>query len=295
MNRYQIAGVEVAIEWEKEEEKNYIYGSHDCIILPRAMEAFGVREGLKVQTLGSMQVKVHDVQALSLNTRSRRLYNQRWYETSSENILTLYDLFEGEKPCYSMIMAKDYSQVDYIPHCKEYAHYDLQWLMFPFECRMLHLGGMVLHGAAIEYKREGIIFSGISGAGKSTEAHLWQYYRNALILNGDAPAIHDEDGMPRVYGTPWNGTSGESINRSTPLKAIVLVKKGDCNKLRAVDEKEAVLAVFSNTFHMNFDLGLIDFCITYIQKLVKHIGVYELTCRVEEEAVNVVAQELFQS
>ena len=45
---------------------------------------------------------------------------------------------------------------------------------------------------------------------------------------------------------------------------------------------------------MNFDLAVIDFCMAYIQKLVKHIEVYELTCRVDEGAVEVVQSAIFK-
>lgn len=294
MNWYQIAGINISISWEKEEEKQHIYAYHDCIILPRVMEAFGIRQINKAQVLGTMNVRVHGIEEIEINAKSRQVYNQRWQETEDKKILTMYDLVRGDQMGYSIMMAKDYSQVDYLPHCEEYNHYDLQWLIYPFECRMLYLGGIVLHGAAIEYKAQGIIFSGVSGAGKSTQAHLWQYYREALILNGDAPAIHDMDGIPRVYGTPWCGSSEEAINRSIPLKAVILVKKGEVNKIRKLDEREAVLALFSNTFHMNFDLAVIDFCMAYIQKLVKHIEVYELTCRVDEGAVEVVQSAIFK-
>lgn len=296
MEHYQIAGVNISVTWEEEQEKEDIYKYHDCIILPRMMEAFRLREKLQTLSFGKMDVVVHGVkgfEVLDFKTKGRQVYNQQWHEEEDENIFTLYDLWKGQGG-YSLRMSKDYSRIEYIPHCKEYAHYDLQWLMFAFECRVLHLGGIVLHGAAIEYKGEGIIFSGVSGAGKSTQAHLWQAYRNALILNGDAPAIHDINGIPKVFGTPWCGSSGEAVNRSAPLKAIVLVKQGEKNEVRKLEEKEAVLAIFSNTFHMNFDFKLIDFCMTYIQRLVNNIEVYELTCRVDEEAVNVMERVLFE-
>lgn len=292
MNWYQIAGINIGISWEKEKEKQYIYSYHDCIILPRVMEAFSIKG--KSPEIGTMNVRIHGIEEMEVSANSRRIYNQRWQETEDKKILTMYDLFEEEKMGYSIVMAKDYSQIDYFPHCEAYNHYDLQWLIYPFECRMLYLGGIVLHGAAVEYEKQGIIFSGISGAGKSTQAHLWQYYRDALILNGDAPAIHNVAGIPRVYGTPWNGSSGETINRSIPLKAVILVQKGNINEIRKLDEREAILALFSNTFHMNFDLEVIDFCMSYIQQLVKQIEVYELTCRMDEGAVQVVQETIFK-
>lgn len=294
MNDYLIAGIKVNVIWDLEEEKNKIYSCHDCIILPRIMEAFSLRRDFNVETVGLMTVRVHKLSALNFRCQGRRFEDQRYYEEQDKKVLTIFSMLQEKQPGYSMIMSKDYSEVDYIPHIQEYNHYDLQWIKYAFECRMITSGGFILHGAAIEYRGQGVIFSGISGSGKSTQAHLWQHYRQALILNGDCPAIRLQDGVHRVYGTPWNGTSGEAINRNVPLKAIVMVKQGKENKIRKLDKNQAVKAILSNILRSNFDMSLLDTCIAYAQQLIEQVNVYELVCTIDEEAVEVAERIIFE-
>jgi hypothetical protein len=166
-------------------------------------------------------------------------------------------------------------------------------MMHPFEGNVLYKGGIVLHGAAIETCGSGIVFTGVSGAGKSTQARLWRAYRNALILNGDCPAIRLSDGIPKVYGTPWCGTSGECVNRAAKLKAVVLVKQGESNALRELTRNDAFLALLANVLRSNFDDHALDLSIVNISGIIGRIRVYELTCTVGEQAVELLERELF--
>jgi hypothetical protein len=208
--------------------------------------------------------------------------------------MTVFDPCNLVKPGYSIEMSKDYSQVDYIPHIQEYDHYDLQWMMYPFEGRLLYKGGIVLHGAAVEYNGKGFIFTGISGAGKTTQAHLWQKYRNALIINGDSPSIRMKDGIPYLYGTPWCGTSGESINRKAHLSAVIMVKKGDTNSIRELKGTSAFLAILANVHHSCFDKTSYDLSISNVEYMIKQIQVFELTCTISEDAVKILEKEIIR-
>lgn len=207
-------------------------------------------------------------------------------------IMTVYDPYDSHKPGYSIEMSKDYSQIKYIPHIREYDHHDLYWMMYPFEGRILYKGGFVLHGAALELNGKGFVFTGVSGAGKTTQAHLWQKYRNAFILNGDCPAIRYYDDIPWVYGTPWCGTSGESINRRAHLSAVILVKPGNSNYIRELSGTSALLALLANVLHSNFDKNTLDLSIHNLKAIVGNIQVFELTCTISEEAVKILEKEI---
>jgi hypothetical protein len=164
--------------------------------------------------------------------------------------------------------------------------------MHPFEGRALHKGGFVLHGAAVEHLGKGLIFTGVSGSGKSTQAHLWQRHRNALIINGDCPYIQLEDGKPRMYGTPFCGSSGECINRNTALEAVILVKQGTENTTTELEGQDAFLAVFANVLHSNFDAGCLDLVINNLKSVMTQIRVFELTCTIGVSAVEILEKAL---
>jgi hypothetical protein len=290
MDCFQVAGISIGVEWENEEGKFRCYGQHDCSILPRIMEAFRNR---LPESVPDMRVRVLSRRRCAPPPELKNIYEQSFYRKGNDMAMIVRDPYAPEVPGYTLTMSDDYSRIDYTPHTKEYEHYDLQWLMYPFEGRVLYKSGIVLHGAAVEYQNRGLIFTGLSGAGKSTQAHLWQKHRNALILNGDCPAIFAEDGIPRVFGTPWCGSSGEAINRNAPLDAVVLVKQGETNALRELTGDNAYFALLANVFHSNFDSRTLDLSIANLKKFSDHIRVFELTCTISEAAVEAVEKALY--
>ena len=50
---------------------------------------------------------------------------------------------------------------------------------------------MILHASLIETAYGGILFSGVSGAGKTTQAELWMKWEQARQINGDRPMYTD--------------------------------------------------------------------------------------------------------
>ncbi len=68
----------------------------------------------------------------------------------------------------------------------------------------------VVHGAAISYKNNAVLFIAPSGTGKSTHIRLWhRYLGDAIgIINGDKPILHITKNEINVYGTPWAGKEG---------------------------------------------------------------------------------------
>jgi hypothetical protein len=289
MYNYRIAEMNVCVSWENELKKSRSYHYHDCIILPRSLAAF---YNETIPEKPDMRVLVHELSDYTGIENYKKVHNHAFFERPNQTIMTVYDPHDLDKPGYSIEMSKDYSQVDYIPHIPEYEHYDLQWMMYPFEGRFLYKGGVVLHGAAVEYSGKGFIFTGISGAGKTTQAHLWQKYRNALIINGDCPAIRITDGIASLYGTPWCGTSGESINRRVHLSAVVVVKKGDTNSISELNGNSAFLALLANVLHSSFDKETLDLSIQNLKTFVNYIRVFEFTCTISEEAVKILEKEL---
>ena len=88
-----------------------------------------------------------------------------------------------------------------------------------------------------------------------------------------------------MYGSPWCGTSGESINRKVPLKAIVLVNRATENRVEEVTGDDAILAVYTNILYFSQDEGDLDNLLGSLTDIVKGIKVYKLFCNMEEDAV----------
>lgn len=77
---------------------------------------------------------------------------------------------------------------------------------------------ILLHGSFVEYNGNGIVFTGYSGIGKTTQAQLWKKHLGADIINGDKVFIRDFDDGVYAYGLPWKGSSPYCLNKKAPLK-----------------------------------------------------------------------------
>lgn len=290
MTYYKIAGLVMGVTWENPSGRLLYNLGHDCEILPRSLRAYEMYEEVPKQV--DMTVCVKNITPFQETVKGKKLKQEICYEKDDCFILGFFIDFEHEDPGCSLRIKKDYSHVDMIPHRPEGETFDLYRIQYAFECRMLQFGNFVIHGAAIEYMHKGIIFSGLSGAGKSTQAHLWKKYRNALIINGDCPAIRRVNGQTMVCGTPWCGTSGENIDLEVPLLAIVMVKQATKNSIRKLQGNEKFLTVLSQIFRSNIDANTLDAAISNLSAVIDSFSVYELSCTKDESAVDILEQAL---
>lgn len=283
MASYKIAGLIVTANWENRGRRHLYYRSHDCAVMPRALRAYQMYE--EEPEHSDLELLVKAKEPFVMPEHYKKIGNEICYKDGEDFVLGFFTDYENELPGCSLKIKSDYSYAELIPHRAECENFDLQRAQFAFEGRMLYMGGFVLHGAAIEWNGKGMIFTGLSGAGKSTQAHLWKQYRNAWVINGDCPAIRQRDGITYMYGTPWCGTSGESIDRETPLHAVIMVKQAAENKVRKLEGQEKFMTVLSQIFRSNVDEKALDLAIANLDKMIDTFQVYELQCRKEEGAV----------
>lgn len=173
--------------------------------------------------------------------------------------------------------------------------------------RMLHLilgeaiafcqtvrGNVVLHSAAASYKGQAMLFSAPSETGKSTHTSLWKkYYTDDVVLfNDDTPIIlPDGDGL-LACGTPWSGKTEINENMYFPLKAIVFLKQGKENSIRSLSTFETVVRLLNETRKPVFS-ELMDRHMEIIENIISKTPIYELTCNISKEAVDLVKNTIF--
>ena len=163
-----------------------------------------------------------------------------------------------------------------------------------FANRLAYLGGLVMHGSAIAYQENGVVFSAPSGTGKSTHASLWKqfYGENVQHVNDDKPAIRFENDVPVVYGTPWSGKTDTNTNVSVPLKAIVFLKQAPENRISPLSVEDALLHIHNETVRPFYDESLGIKVLQTAERLVQSVPVYLLECTISREAVELVKNTL---
>lgn len=149
------------------------------------------------------------------------------------------------------------------------------------------------HSSLIDYQGHGLMFLGPSGIGKTTQAELWDRYRDALIINGDIVFVQETEEAFLGWGTPWHGSSPYCENTNVPVDALIILKQAPENSIRQLEGFEKVTAVSNSVFYPRWLENGMELCLETLDHLLSKIPVYELSCRPDEEAVELTEKTIF--
>ncbi len=159
-------------------------------------------------------------------------------------------------------------------HQKMYAH-------------IVKYGALWMHAAVVGMDGCAYGFTGPSGYGKSTHAHLWQqvFGERVQIINGDNPVMRKRDGIWHAFGTPFGGKHNEQVNIGLPLKGYCFLEHGDHNELLPMDQREARNLILLNMFDFHIIrratfLQLMDLA----EDFTSQVPQYRLICNMDPEA-----------
>lgn len=168
-------------------------------------------------------------------------------------------------------------------------------LVLPFTVHAVQRHMLQLHSSLIDHHGHGLMFLGPSGIGKTTQAELWNKYRDALIINGDIVFVQETDDGFLGWGTPWHGSSPYCENTSVPLKAMIVLKQAPENSIRELTGFEKVTEVSNSVFYPQWLENGMELCLETLDHLLTRIPVYELSCRPDEDAVRLAEEAVFGS
>lgn len=152
---------------------------------------------------------------------------------------------------------------------------------------------LYLHGSLISHQVHGLMFLGPSGIGKTTQAELWNRYRDALIINGDVVFVQETENTFLGWGTPWHGSSPYCENTNVPVHAMIVLKQSPENSIRELTGFEKVTAVSQSVFYPRWLEKGMELCLETLDHLLTKVPVYELSCRPDEEAVRLTEEAVF--
>lgn len=149
--------------------------------------------------------------------------------------------------------------------------------------------GVELHSCGIIDRRDrGHLFVGVSGAGKSTTADLWEHAASS-VLSDDRVIVRERDGEMQMFGTPWHGEAERSIPANVPIAGVYLIVQSEKNSLRTLEPAEAVARLFQCTFPLFHDSKALDFTIGFLARLVATVPVRELQFNLDGSVVDLVS------
>ena len=157
-----------------------------------------------------------------------------------------------------------------------------------FHRQLLIRDACVLHASYVDIGGEAILFTGPSNIGKSTQAALWVRHAGAEIVNGDRTLLRKRDGKWHAFGYPCCGTSGICINRTLPLRAIVVLAQAPENRLELPTPAAGIRALVSATELYPWDRREFDLALRTAQEIAAEVPILKLSCRPDREAVQIL-------
>ncbi len=153
--------------------------------------------------------------------------------------------------------------------------------------------GILLHASSVDCDGNGVLFTGFSGVGKTTQARLWEKHVNADVINGDKAILREIDGNIYACGLPWKGSSKYCLNRITKLKGVIILRQAKENKITRLSTLDATELFMPHLFLPHWDNECLDKAIDTFEKILNKVPVYLLECRADRDAVTLAYNKIF--
>ncbi len=208
----------------------------------------------------------------------------QYSEAASEHFLRLEN---GEFACANA----DWSEVtSFFPSPSGIYALPLAAICSRFSC----YGAFLMHASCIDIGGEGVIFTGFSGVGKTTQAELWSKHLGAEIINGDKAFVREIDGVFYGCGLPWKGSSEYCLNKKTRLKGIVVLRQAGENTITSLNAAQATEYFMPHIFMPHWDKACLENTFDTLGKILERVPVVLLECRPDEDAVKLTYDTLFK-
>lgn len=164
--------------------------------------------------------------------------------------------------------------------------------LFPMRQLLFHSGAVLLHASQVADQEGGMLFTGNSGVGKTTQAKLWEQYKGVKILCNDRTVLKKDNERWNTYGFPVDGSSPIYKNERRRLNAIVVLEQAESNTIVRLKGREAIVPVMQQFIIDVWNHEMRYKAMEYLLELLKDIPVYKLCCTPDERAVRCLSERL---
>ncbi len=177
---------------------------------------------------------------------------------------------------------------------------DTQGVVSPFTFPLLNIylsrmmqlrGGFMIHSSVVEDKDgKGLLFTAVSGTGKSTIAHIFEG-EGATIVNDDMVVVRPgADGGARAYAIPMRAYAQRP--RSVALGGLFFISQSPKNWIERKKGATVVARVMSNSISQPFDAANALRLIGNISGCCLGIPAFTLGFKPDAEVVGVIRNAL---
>ncbi len=160
---------------------------------------------------------------------------------------------------------------------------------------MLDNDTWLMHGSVIGVGDSAYMITAASGKGKSTLTRLVLHSDpEAFVINGDKPLLSLGKGAVFAHGTPWSGKEHMNTNCARQLKSIILLERGEVNRIQKISFGEALSRLLQQTYRpaepekLKKTLKLVS----ELGKAENGISLYRMTVRYYDDAAQLENAEV---
>ncbi len=222
-------------------------------------------------------------------TRKKKMserYGIQYVQTPTDHVLQRYGS-SVELLCAN----NDWSEA--VIYSENYADAEYSLPLAAICSRFAGFNTVFLHGSYVNFDDCGVVFTGYSGVGKTTQASLWNEFLNAEPINGDKVFLRVVDGEVFAYGSPWKGSSEYCINKKSPLKGVVVLKQSKENTIKRLNTLECIELFMPHIFLPHWDEVNLLKAIDTFNIILEKVPVWLLECRPDEDAVKLTRDAIF--
>ena len=157
-----------------------------------------------------------------------------------------------------------------------------------FAFLLLFNNSLLIHGAGIEYKGNGYLFVGTSGAGKSTISLLLK--EKAITYSDDIVIVRKRGENFYLYSTPFRGveTLWLGKDRNVPLYKIFLLNKSSKTFSISASVGEAMSSIIANSPFVNSFEDVSGKLFNVVTMLVNSLPIHKLFFKKDDPIWEVV-------
>ncbi len=143
--------------------------------------------------------------------------------------------------------------------------------------KLLGHNGFLLHAATVIRNKKAYIFTGRSGAGKSTVASLAP---EGSVLTDEISLLRREGGIWRAYGTPfWGEFRAAGSNTSAPVAGIFRLLQAAENRVESLRPMATLRTILPNVLFFSAEAEANRQLLEILNQAAKEIAGYNLSFR----------------
>jgi hypothetical protein len=162
-----------------------------------------------------------------------------------------------------------------------------------FQHHLAHAGALVVHACGVTLGGGVILFSGPSGAGKTTMARLWRKHApKGVVLSDDRMVVRWVRGCPWAFGTPWHGSGQYASPRGASLRALFFLRRSRRHFVRRLAPARAGAELFTRCFPPLWEARGVSAVLQTCARLVKALPCYEIALSAQGSPLGLVQEAL---